>query len=233
LRQLPLQVRLPDEATFANFLAHAGVAAAVAALKVELRAGSSGVFLHGPPGSGRTHLLQAGCHLLESAGPVVYLPLAALRDQPPAELLEGLEVTRLLCLDDIDSVLGRAPWEEALFHLYNRALERRTTLLVAAAAPPAALPVALADLRSRLSQLLVLALRSPDEEALRAALMLRAHNRGLELDEDVARFLLRRAPRRMDALLALLERLDTQSLSAGRRLTIPFVRDALGWVDES
>ena len=57
-----------------------------------------------------------------------------------------------------------------------------------------------------------------------AALQLRAASRGLELTEEVAAYLLRRCPRDLVTLFALLDQLDTASLAAQRRLTIPFVR---------
>ena len=51
----------------------------------------------------------------------------------------------------------------------------------------------------------------------------------LVLEPEVGRYILARAPRAMPALLALLDRLDAGSLAAGRRLSIPFVRECLGW----
>ena len=228
--QIPLPVRLHDEASFASFLAHAGVAASVSELQRGVAEPPLAAFLHGPAGSGRTHLLQACAQAAESAGrSFVYLPLAELRDAPPGEVLAGLDACALLCLDDIDAVLGTRGWEEALFHLYNGVLERHGSLLVAARLPPALLAVSLPDLQSRLQALLVLPLALPDDEAMLAALVLRARGRGITLDNEVARYILTRAPRSMDALVAVLDQLDTRSLEAGRRLSIPFVREALGW----
>ena len=44
---------------------------------------------------------------------------------------------------------------------------------------------------------------------------------------DVARFLLNRSSRDMKTLIATLDRLDQASISAQRRLTIPFVKETL------
>ncbi|MBK9468483.1 MAG: DnaA regulatory inactivator Hda [Gammaproteobacteria bacterium] len=228
--QLPLPVRLPDEASFANFLVCAQNRAAVEALRHFLAAGHGSLFLHGPPGSGRTHLLQAGCHEVEArGGAIVYLPLGELRDAPPAELFAGLEAHALLCLDDADAVAGRRDWEEAMFHLYNRCLETGCRLLLAAARPPQQAGLVLADLRSRLQGGAIGALGEPADEGKIAALVLRAHNRGITLEPGVARFVWQRSPRGMAALIAVLDRLDTASLGAGRRLSIPFVKSVMGW----
>ncbi len=45
------------------------------------------------------------------------------------------------------------------------------------------------------------------------------------MTEEVANYLLTRFPRDMHSLFALLDRLDTATLAAQRRLTIPFLRD--------
>jgi len=100
-------------------------------------------------------------------------------------------------------------------------------LLVATRAAPSALPFDLPDLVSRLGAGLVYQLRPADEEYSLQALQLRAGQRGFELPDDTARYLLKRMPRDLPALMSLLERLDSASLVAQRRLTVPFVKSVL------
>ncbi len=68
---------------------------------------------------------------------------------------------------------------------------------------------------------------SPDEEKL-LALQLRGKLRGFELPEDVGRFLLKRLDREMRTLFMTLDQLDRASITAQRKLTIPFVKEILG-----
>jgi DnaA family protein len=120
-----------------------------------------------------------------------------------------------------------------LFGLYNRVQGAGASLLLAAARPPAALGIELPDLRSRLQALLVLSLTPPGDDDRLQALVRQAHSRGMTLEAEVARYILNRAPRGMQELVAVLERLDRSSLAAGRRLSIPFVRETLGWAVDS
>jgi DnaA family protein len=60
------------------------------------------------------------------------------------------------------------------------------------------------------------------------ALRLRAGQRGLDLPDETASFLLNRTRRDMASLYRLLDELDKEALIARRRLTIPFVREVLG-----
>ncbi|MCG4453828.1 DnaA regulatory inactivator Hda [Pseudomonas sp. MMS21-TM103] len=230
--QLPLGVRLRDDATFANYYPGANAAALGYVERLcEAEAGwaESLIYLWGGAGVGRTHLLQAACLRFEQLGePAVYLPLAELVEHGP-NMLDNLEQFELVCLDDLDAVAGRNDWEEALFHLFNRLRDSGRRLLLSASSSPRELPVKLADLQSRLTLALVFQLQSLSDEDKLRALQLRASRRGLHLSDEVGRFILTRGERSMSALFELLERLDQASLQAQRRLTIPFLKEILGW----
>ena len=66
-----------------------------------------------------------------------------------------------------------------------------------------------------------------DDDDRAAALRLHAAARGLTLDAAAADFLLKRVAREMSVLTAWLARLDRASLTAQRRLTIPFIRELM------
>lgn len=224
MRQMPLAVRLRDRAVFESFYPGANVES-LAHMQAAARSGGRSVsWLFGPDASGKTHLLQALC--TQAGASAVYLPLAELAELGP-ESLEGWQESRWLCLDDIEAVVGQLVWERALFNLYREAEERGASLIVAAQSPPLALSFALADLGSRFSAASLLPLKPLEEVEQRAALRLRAQMRGLELPEEAALYLQRRFPRDMDSLYSLLDTLDEAALEAGRRLTVPFIREVL------
>ncbi|MGM0536816.1 MAG: DnaA regulatory inactivator Hda [Pseudomonadota bacterium] len=227
--QLPLGVGLRDDATFANF--HPGPNASLVDRLVHQLDDGGEPFLYvwGGPGTGRSHLLQAACHAASDRDRrALYLPLAELGHFPPL-MLEEVERLDLVAIDDLERVMGRKRWEEALFHAFNRLRDAGKRLLIAAEAPPRQLSVKLPDLASRLTWGMTFHLRGLDDAGRLAALQLRARGRGMQLPDEVARYILHRGPRRLDALFETLEALDRASLSAQRKLTIPFVKQALGW----
>jgi DnaA family protein len=222
--QLPLGIGLKDAATFDNFYS-AGNELALEALQ---QGNDRMLYLWGPTGCGKSHLLQALCHETAANGQSpVYLPLEELKMLSP-ELLEGLEQQALIAVDDIQAIAGVCQWEEALFHLYNRVRDGGQRLVVSATVTPAGLGLTLPDLISRLGWGPVFRLTSLTDTDKRAALQMRARRRGLEMGNEVAEYLLRHCPRDMDSLFNLLNQLDQASLAAQRRLTIPFVRELLG-----
>jgi DnaA family protein len=220
MKQLALPVRLRAEAVFDSFAGGIN-AEVVAALRTP---GDDPVWLWGAHGTGKTHLLQAAC--AAAANAAAYFPLDRTHGLPP-EALCGFATRGLLCVDDVDAVAGDLAWERALFQLFNDAHEMRTRLVFAAGAPPGALPWALDDWRSRAAACVVYQLRELDDAGRIEALRLRAQQRGLHLPAETADYLLRRMPRDLASLLGLVDDLDEASLAAQRRLTIPFIRDAL------
>jgi DnaA family protein len=225
--QLVLGLQLRDSARFANFVAGNNRELLEQLKRLAALTESGQLLCWGAPGTGKTHLLQAVCHQVTSENrTAAYLSLDDTAGLPP-ELLEGWENYALVCLDNIQAVAGQADWEEAVFHLYNRLRECRHSLVVSASLAPGQLPLSLADLRSRLGAGLVYQLQALDDESSLEALQLRARLRGFELPEDTGRYLLKRVPRDLPALMNLLEQLDTASMVAQRRLTIPFTKTVL------
>jgi len=227
MQQLPLGVRLQDRATFDSFVAgpNTQTVARVQAMAMGERAV---VWVCGPSGSGRTHLLHALCAAVPLQLRVAYLPLAKLPEtEGIAAALESAAEVDLLCLDDLDRVIGQPAAERALFSVYRKLEERQRSLLVSASQPPAALSWTLADIGSRFAASEVFVLHPLDEAEQHEALTRRAAGRGLDLPEETARYLLRRSPRDMASLCRLLDDIDLASLSAQRRLTVPFVRALL------
>jgi DnaA family protein len=224
MSQLALPLQLADHAVFASFF-DTGNETLVATLCALADGGpGQGCWIWGGAATGKTHLLQAVC---DRAGDrSVYVPLGMLVDAGPG-ILDGLSSRGLVCIDDFDSVAGRADWERALFNLFNELQESGCQLVVAADAAPREAGIELADLASRMSRLAVFQLRPLDERQRGAALQLRASHRGLELPDETAAYLLKRSRRDMRSLYELLDRLDLEALRAQRKLTIPFVRDVL------
>lgn len=224
MTQLALPLQLADHAVFASYL-DSGNEALVATLS-SIAAGDDGhgCWLWGASATGKTHLLQAVC---EAAGDrASYMPLAMIAQAGPG-VLEGLSNRELVCIDDIDQVLGQPEWELALFDLCNQVFDARSQLLVSAASTPRECPIDMADLQSRLARLPVFQIHSLSDSERISALQLRSRHRGLELPDDTARYLLNRSRRDMASLYELLDTLDKEALRAKRRLTIPFVREVL------
>lgn len=226
-KQLALQFVLPEKAAIGSYVSRAN-AQAVSALKACAEGnGEPYLYLWGASGTGKSHLLQAATLIAEEAARgAVYIPLEQARELEP-EILDDLEQMDLVCLDDIEQIAGDSAWEQALFNLFNRLREMHRSLLVSARCSPLNLPLKLPDLTSRLSWGLCYQLQAMSDHDKAQAIIDEARRRGLSLNDDAARYILRHAPRDMRSLRRLVEHLDRATLEAKRRLTLPFIREFL------
>jgi len=230
VKQLALPVNLPAHAVFDTFISNGNEALVVQLNNLSHTPDlAETVFISGKPGSGKTHLLQATCHAGNAATQAVYLNLSNPEYSP--EILEGWDNAQLICLDNIDVVQGNSQWEEALFDLFNRRLDRvkeqKASLIMTASKPLKALDLHLVDLRSRLSSGLIFHISELAEQHLTLALTAHAQQRGFEIPNDTMKFLMSRLPRELSELMSWLDKSDKASLEAQRKLTIPFVRELL------
>jgi len=225
--QLPLSLRHPPDQRLEAFVA--APAGAIAQLRALAREpGADWLYVDGAPGTGKTHLALAVCVETEQAGRRgAYLPLATVAGRL-REALEAVEEAAVVALDGLEAIAGERGDEEALFDFHNRARAAGRGVLYLASASPAALPLALPDLRSRLGQCTRIALGALDDDGRRRVLRERAQRRGLVLEEAAIDWLMTRTDRDLARLLALLERIDRESLAAQRRVTVPFLRRMLG-----
>lgn len=221
--QLPLGIGIKDNINFDNFYSK-GNELLVETLR---QSNEQYIYIWGDHSTGKSHLLQAVCHAASSQGlHPVYLPLKESSVLSP-NILDGLEQSKVIVLDDIESVSGQAEWEEALFALYNAVKDENAKLVVSGCLPPSSLNLQLADLESRLSWGPVFKIESLSDADKCAAVQMRAKQRGLLLADDVAEYMIKRCPRDLESLFNLLNKLDQASMVAQRRLTIPFIRTLL------
>ena len=226
--QLALGLDRRPGVRFEDYLAGPNAGAVAALREVAVSPADAWIGLSGPPGVGRTHLLAATA--AESLGrgiQAIFVSAATLRGSAVPDALQGLEACRLLCLDDVDALLGDRDWEVALFHLLNRLRDQRRGLVFSASQPARRLGVGLPDLASRLTWGIHLTLDPLNDAQKEALLHLRASRRGVPLDAATCSYMLRRLPRDVPTLVATLDQLADATLAAQRRLTPRFVGDWL------
>lgn len=225
--QMPLPLGADRKPTLASFLR--GANGLVVDLVGELSTvqGTHQLYLWGGLNSGKSHLLLASHgDWLATGARSFYASLASSSVEPA--MIDALEGCDHVALDDIDAVAGNAEWERALFNLINFARDAERKLLFAANAAPAQLPWLLPDLASRLTWGPVLQLQRLTDDECRDALVAAARLRGMQLNEEIAAYLLRHHSRDVKTLLDAVAILDRESIAAGRhKITIPFLKRCL------
>jgi DnaA family protein len=215
-RQLILNIQPEAKPRFDNFMPGDNLELLLALdtlARGELK--ESVAYIWGTSGSGRSHLLQA------TADEAVRRGREALyvTDSQLPEDLSGI-----LAVDDVDGL--DAEGQIRLFSLINQAREGSGVVLAAGPSAPAQLAVRL-DLATRLSWGLVFGLRPLNEADRSTAVRERASLLGLDLSDEVVRYLLTHGRRDLPSLLASVDAMDAYSLSLKRPVTVPLVREFL------
>ena len=223
--QLPLNVHLDDSAKFNNFYPQGNLQLVTRLQQIKGQS-EEFIFVWGASQTGKTHLAQALCHQANQCQlSLAYLPLE--NEQLDPLVLEGLGIMDLVCIDNLDKVIGLPAWELGLFNLYNQLKAERKSLVIFSHAVPSSLPVELADLQSRLSAMEVYKLEGLQDEQKVDLFKQRAANRGLDIPEEVIRFIFSRHSRSLTDLMSILARLDRSSIVLQRKITIPLVKEIL------
>lgn len=189
--------------------------------------GEQQIYIWGGHGLGKSHLLQASFQLAQENNQTGFFFELNPHALPSPEILTGIEDYEVVCLDNIEAIAGYTDWESNFFNFYNRHRDQGYKLIVTATCPPGRLPIQLPDLKTRLNWGLTLKLQEMSDTDSIQALTYKANQLGFELNPKVGRFLLNHYARDLNALWHLLDKLDRATLTAKRKLTLPFLREFL------
>lgn len=170
------------------------------------------LILHGPPGSGKSHLAR----IWSTRTGARWLEHASLATVDPNG--HGAWV-----LEDVEPVID----ETALLSFYNRLREGGGHLLLTARRPVGAWTLLLPDLASRLRAAPVVAIGPPDDALLGAVLLKLFADRQLVVSEALIEYLVRHMERSFGAAQAVVAGLDSMSLRLRRPITVALARALL------
>ena len=233
--QLPLKIGLKDEATFNTFVAEKeSIAISVAVFQQSLMNGQGDfILLNGEGKSGKTHLLQSACRYfsensLSSESSTVYLPLADKSLPLVPLILSGLEVVKLICIDDVEEIIGKKEWELALANLISKSQSQGQKLVITSENSINDWNIVTKELSNAMMVASTLTL-SPltEQEELIDALKKRAEHTGFDFRLEVGNYLVKQFSNDLSELIAVLKIIENASLIQKRKITLPFVKETL------
>ena len=158
------------------------------------------LFIYGPPGVGKTHLLYAIANGIRRDNPnanVVYIKgdqltnelIAAIQSGKNIEFRSKYREADLFLVDDIQFIAGKESTQEEFFHTFNKLYEEHKQIVLTSDRKPDDMLTLEDRLRSRFLWGLIADINPPDYETRMAIIKNKAKQLGLELDDEVCNYI--------------------------------------------
>ena len=158
------------------------------------------LFIYGPSGLGKTHLLYAIANQIQKTLPdfnIIYISseqftnelITALREHKNVEFRRKYREADLLLMDDIQFIGGKSATEEEFFHTFNELFESRKQIVLTSDRPPADIPLLADRLRTRFEGGLICDIIPPDYETRMAIIQNKAASLGMEIPDDICSYI--------------------------------------------
>ena len=158
------------------------------------------LFLYGPPGVGKTHLLYAIANGIRKENPnanIVYIKgdqftnelIAAIQNGKNIEFRSKYREADLFLIDDVQFIAGKESTQEEFFHTFNKLSEEHKQIVMTSDRKPSDMLTLEDRLKTRFEWGLLADIQPPDYETRMAILKNKAKNLGLNLSDDVCNYI--------------------------------------------
>ncbi len=201
------------------------------------------LFLYGGVGLGKTHLMHAIAHELQTRQPelrVLYLSaeqfmyrfVQALRERQVMDFKELFRSVDVLMVDDVQFIAGKDSTQEEFFHTFNALVDQNKQIVISADRAPGEIKGLEERIKSRMQCGLVVDLHPTDYELRLGILqqkaeLYHAQYRDLIIAPGVLEFLAHRISTNVRVLEGALTRLFAFASLVGREITLDLTQDCL------
>lgn len=232
--------RVRPDFTFQNFAVSGGNQLAyVSASAVAKKIGFSynPLFIYGPVGVGKTHLMHAVANDVYKKAPdkkILYITseeftnevVEAIRTNDTARMKKRFRNLDLLMIDDIQFVAGKERVQEELFHTFNILVDNSSQIILTSDRAPSEIKKVEKRLLSRFSGGLTVDIESPDFELRCAILLTKAKKFNFELSIETAKIIAEKTQDTRE-LEGLLLRVITEATSRQEDVSPDLAQEAL------
>ena len=158
------------------------------------------LFIYGPPGLGKTHLLYAIANSIRKQKPdanIVYIKgdqftnemIAAIQSGKNIEFRNKYREADLFLIDDVQFIAGKEATQEEFFHTFNKLYEEHKQIVMTSDRKPSDMLTLEERLKNRFEWGLMADIQPPDYETRMAILKNKAQGWGLDLTDDVCNYI--------------------------------------------
>ena len=229
------------EYTFENFIVgNSNKFAHAACLAVATRPASdyNPLFIYGPSGLGKTHLMSAIVNEIKKKQPDVRV-LYIKGDDFTNQMIENLAKHEMhkfheryrncdiLLIDDIQFIAGKTATQEEFFHTFNTLYEERKQIILTSDRPPKDIPTLEDRLKTRFEWGLLADIQPPDLELRIAIIKKKAEQVSIDVPDEVLTFLAENLRSNIRQIEGAIKKLSALSFLSGQKISMDLAKSCL------
>ena len=196
------------------------------------------LFIYGPSGLGKTHLLYAITNELKKKignVRVIYIKgedftnqmIDSLSRQSMAEFRDKYRSCDVLLIDDIQFIAGKTSTQEEFFHTFNALHEAGKQIIMTSDRPPREIKTLEDRLKTRFEWGLIADIQPPDLELRTAIIKKKADQVSVSIPDDVLAFLAENLRSNIRQIEGAIKKLAAKSFLTGRYISMELARDCI------
>lgn len=185
------------------------------------------LFIYGPPGVGKTHLMYAITNKILLDNPdanITYIKgeeftnrlVEAINKGKQVQFREKYRKVDILLIDDVQFIAGKNSSQEELFHTFNTLYEEHKQIILTSDRPPKEMLGLEERIKSRFESGMMADIQLPDYELRLAVLRNKARSTGLELSSEVEVYLADNLSSNIRQIEGVIKKLSRNRFSFGR-----------------
>ncbi len=189
------------------------------------------LFIHGPSGLGKTHLLYSVMHHINKVNQhakIVYVKgedftnqlIDSISHNTNEQFRNKYRKADVLLIDDIQFIAGKVSTQEEFFHTFNALYEKNKQIILTSDCPPRDIKTLEDRLKTRFEWGLIADIQPPGFELRIAIMKSKAEALGIELPADVLEFLAENLKNNVRQLEGAVKKLGARSFLTGAKITV-------------
>jgi len=229
------------EYTFDNFIVGSSnkfAHAACTAVAANPAMNYNPLFIYGPSGLGKTHLLYAITNEIKRKKPaakIIYIKgedfttqfIEALAAQMTNEFRNKYRSCDVLLIDDIQFIAGKTSTQEEFFHTFNALYEEHKQIILTSDRPPRDMKTLEDRLKTRFEWGLLADIQPPDLELRVAIIKKKAEQVGIIIPEDVLTYLAENLRSNIRQIEGAMKKLGALAFLSGQKITMEVARGCI------
>ena len=198
------------------------------------------LFIYGPSGLGKTHLLYAITNEFKRKRPdikVIYIKgedftnqmIECMAHRTMNEFRDKYRSCDILMIDDIQFIAGKISTQEEFFHTFNALHEDGKQIILTSDKPPRDIQTLEDRLKTRFEWGLIADIQPPDPELRVAIIKKKADQIGIKISDEVLEFLAENLRSNIRQIEGAVRKLSAMSFVYGKVITMETAR---GCIDE-